>query len=149
MNIAKKDGAEGLYEFGYSEILVVCVKYGTKYGADYVNKLYHGVKTYLNLPHNFACFTEDAEGLDPAIHVIPLQNHWQGWWSKVNIFNGESYKELFGKICEQESNEMKEQKRLLNFYIDLDMIITGPMDDLFLNFKGKFATLTTNDIFCE
>lgn len=23
---------------------VVCVKYGTKYGADYVNKLYYGVK---------------------------------------------------------------------------------------------------------
>lgn len=29
------------------------------------------------------------------------------------------------------------------------MIVTGPIDDLFLNFQGRFATLTTNDIFCE
>ena len=38
---------------------VVCVKYGTKYGADYVNKLYYGVKKHLSLPHTFTCFTED------------------------------------------------------------------------------------------
>ena len=35
------------------------------------------------------------------------------------------------------------------FYIDLDMIITGNLDNLIKNFKGKFATMTTNDIFCE
>ena len=55
-----------------ASILVVCVKYGTKYGADYVNKLYFGVKTNLSLPHKFACFTEDGEGLDKNISVIPL-----------------------------------------------------------------------------
>ena len=52
------------YEFGYSEILVVCVKYGTKYGADYVNKLFRGVKNNLNLPHKFICFTDDPNELD-------------------------------------------------------------------------------------
>lgn len=41
------------------------------------------------------------------------------------------------------------KERLLVFYIDLDMIITGSIDDLVLNYNGKFATLTTNDIFCE
>lgn len=46
---------------------VVCVKYGTKYGADYVNKLYYGVKTHLSLPHTFHCFTESAEGLDSNV----------------------------------------------------------------------------------
>lgn len=95
-----------LYEFGYTDILVVCVKYGTKYGADYVNKLYYGVKSNLNLPHSFACFTEDSEGLDPSIKVIALQNHWQGWWSKVNIFNGESYREVFESLTSQ--SELKD-----------------------------------------
>jgi len=53
---------------------VVCVKYGTKYGADYVNKLYWGFKKHLTLPHTFSCFTEDSEGLDPEIKVIALKN---------------------------------------------------------------------------
>ena len=34
-------------------------------------------------------------------------------------------------------------------YIDLDMIICGCIDDLILNYQGKFSTLSTNDIFCE
>jgi hypothetical protein len=45
-------------------IEVVCVKYGTKYGADYVNKLYEGIEKNLTLPHRFSCFTEDSTGLD-------------------------------------------------------------------------------------
>ena len=55
------------FEFGYTKIKVVCVKYGTKYGPEYVNKLYNGVKRNLSLPHEFACFTEDGEGLDQNI----------------------------------------------------------------------------------
>ena len=73
------------------DINVVCVKYGTKYGADYVNKLYHGVRKNLSLKHTFSCFTENAEGLDPNVKVLPLQNHWKAWWSKVNIFDGAAY----------------------------------------------------------
>jgi len=55
---------------------VVCVKFGTKYGADYVNKLYFGVKKHLSVAHTFTCFTEDPTGLDPAILVLPLRHAW-------------------------------------------------------------------------
>jgi hypothetical protein len=34
------------------------------------------------------------------------------------------------------------------FYIDLDMIITGNLDDLFA-YDGEFATLRTGDLACE
>ena len=34
------------------------------------------------------------------------------------------------------------------FYIDLDMIITGNIDEL-CSYKGPFAVMSTNDIFCE
>ena len=84
------------------------------------------------MPHSFACFTENPQDLDPAIKVIPLENEWSGWWSKVNIFNGESYRDIFENVCK--GDELADQKRLLVFYIDLDMILTGPIDDLFLNF---------------
>ena len=39
--------------------------------------------------------------------------------------------------------------KLLIMYIDLDMIITGNIDELIYNYRGRFSTLTTNDIFCE
>ena len=123
------------YEEGKTKVKVVCVKYGTKYGADYVNKLYYGVKKNLSIEHSFHCFTENEEGLDKNIGIIPLNNHWQAWWSKVNIFDGKSY-------ADTETNQ-------IILYIDLDMIISGNLDSLILNFDGHFSTLTTNDIFCE
>jgi hypothetical protein len=52
------------------------VKYGIKYGADYVNKLYNGVKRNLSLQYTFSCFTENPEGLDPAIIVKPFKQEW-------------------------------------------------------------------------
>ena len=33
-----------------STVCFVCVKYGTKYGADYVNKLYKGVRRFTTIP---------------------------------------------------------------------------------------------------
>ena len=70
---------------------VVCVKYGTKYGPEYVNRLYQGVKDNLTLPFRFICFTENREGLDQNIVIMELKNKWQGWWSKVHIFNPDYY----------------------------------------------------------
>ena len=75
--------------------------------------------------------------------MIDLKNinaEWSGWWSKVNIFSGENYRML---ISNTKSN------KLLIMYIDLDMIITGNIDELISKYRGRFSTLTTNDIFCE
>ena len=121
-----------------TEIQVVCVKYGTKYGADYVNNLYRGVKRNLSLQHSFSCFTENPEGLDQNVNVIHLDNDkWKGWWSKVNIFDGSNY------------GSGKDEINKIILYIDLDMIISGNIDNLILNYQGKFTTMSTNDIFCE
>lgn len=116
---------------------VVCVKYGTKYGADYVNKLYFGVKRHLSTPHTFTCFTEDASGLDPNVLVQPLRHSWQTWWSKVHIFESEVYRSSSSPWV---------------LYIDLDMIITGSLDELVAKIGTSvksFATLSTDEIFCE
>lgn len=58
------------------QLEVVCVKYGTKYGADYVNKLFNGIRKNLKLKHVFTCFTDNSEGLDHRIKVKPLKNKW-------------------------------------------------------------------------
>jgi hypothetical protein len=114
-------------------LCVVCVKYGTKYGADYVNKLYRGVTRFTTVPFEFMCFTEDSDGLDPAITAKPLKQKWQTWWSKVHIFDAENYPSPNARV----------------FYIDLDMIISGSLDELLQMPIQRFATLSTDDIFCE
>ena len=42
---------------------VICIKWGTKFGPEYVNRLYKMVQKNLSLPHRFVCFTDSAEGL--------------------------------------------------------------------------------------
>ena len=114
----------------YKTLLVVCVKYGTKYGPDYVNKLYHGVQKNLTIPHNFICYTEDPSGLDKEINVAPLNKGFDGWWNKASIFNGSF----------QDGTKV--------IYIDLDMIIVGNIDYL-AESPYAFATMSTKDLHCE
>ncbi len=68
------------------EVIVVCVKWGTKYRASYVNILRNMVRRNLSVPHEFVCFTEDGSGLDRDITVRPLPDPLEGWWNKVSLF---------------------------------------------------------------
>mgnify|MGYP000539581447 CR=1 FL=1 len=51
---------------------VICMKWGSKYDALYVNRLYSMVQRNLTLPHRFICFTEHPEGLAEGIEAKPL-----------------------------------------------------------------------------
>ena len=51
---------------------VICIKWGTKYGPDYVNKLQSMVQRHLHRPFRFVCMTDDTTGIDPAIEVKPI-----------------------------------------------------------------------------
>lgn len=109
---------------------VVCVKWGKKYGPDYVNKLYRGVLKFLTeVPFDFTCFTENPEGLEEGILVIPLAENWTGWWGKATLFS-----------------EIGIEGRML--YIDLDTVITGSLNDL-ARYSGNFAVMGTADLECE
>lgn len=50
---------------GEKKISVLCVKWGTRYPASYVNKLYAGIKRNTSWEFDFYCFTEDPSGLYP------------------------------------------------------------------------------------
>ena len=41
---------------------VVCLKHGSKYSSEYVNKLYNMCKRHLTVPYEFVCFTDDLRG---------------------------------------------------------------------------------------
>jgi hypothetical protein len=95
---------------------VVCLKWGTKYGPEYVNRLYSGVIKNSNLDINFYCFTDDARGIDPQIKTVrlPYANKIESWWNKLWLF----------------SNELPIERGEQIFYIDLDTLIVGNIDNL-------------------
>ncbi len=66
---------------------VACVKWGTKFGPEYVNKLFRGIKRNTTKPFKFYCFTEDSNGLLPEINIIKLKEDWKGWWGKATLFS--------------------------------------------------------------
>lgn len=98
---------------------VICLKHGTKYSAEYVNKLYNMTKRHLSVPHRFVCFTDDARELDPNIEIraIPESSPLSGWWWKPYIFKKDHFPE--GDI---------------NLFFDLDMVIVGNIDK-FIDYK--------------
>ena len=97
-------------------INVVCLKWGTKYGSEYVNRLYAGVKRNSTVKFKFWCFTDDKKGIFPEITTVPLKhaNKLDSWWNKLNLF----------------SNEIPIPKGEWIFYIDLDTLIVDNIDSL-------------------
>ena len=116
-------------------LTVVCVKWGSLYGAEYVNKLYHMSQRALGGGGvgTFVCFTEDASGLDEGIDARALptkRDEWRGWWYKAHVFSRDAG--LVGRCL----------------YIDLDTVIVGDMSAL-RAYIGPFATLSTRGFDAE
>jgi hypothetical protein len=99
---------------------IICMKWGTKYSADYVNKLRRMVARHLSLPHRFICFTDDASGFDSGIEVFPLPSMPvdirgpERGWNKVLTFSETLY-DIRGTCL----------------FLDLDLLIVGSLDDFF------------------
>ncbi len=82
---------------------VLCIKWGSKYGAEYVNKLYSMVNRHLKRPFRFICLTDNTAGIDAHIetHDIPQVgfadfDQRQPWtllhgWLKVTSFANPLY----------------------------------------------------------
>lgn len=104
---------------------VICLKHGTKYGPDYVNKLYNMVVRHLTLPYNFYCFTENPQNIDSRIKIKPLpKGHLSGWWWKPYIFKQGHF----------DNND-------INLFFDLDMVIVGNIDKLITFMPNEFVGL--------
>lgn len=116
---------------------VACIKWGTAFGPDYVNRLYSGVRRNLARPVRFLCMTEDARGLHPGIEVLDLPQEpfraemdaalakadRKGAMRKVSLFRPGLIAGLAGPV--------------LGF--DLDVVITGGLDEILDFAPGKVA----------
>lgn len=101
---------------------IVCLKWGTLYGPEYVNILFDMVRRNLKegYPGKFICYTDDATGLDAGIEARPMPTELEGWWGKLWLFS-----------------QHTEGKTL---FLDLDTVIVGALDAL-VEHDAKFTIL--------
>jgi hypothetical protein len=103
----------------------VCLKYGDKYSAEYVNRLYRMVKRHTTGDVGFYCMTENAKGLDPEIKIVPLPSsvQLQGWWYKPYVFSKDF--PVTGKLL----------------FLDLDIVIIDNIDCFWTTSPGRFCII--------
>lgn len=112
------------YKQSTNKNYVVCLKYGDKYSAEYVNRLYNMVKRNLTITYEFVCFTENSKGIDPHIRIEPLPGlPVTGWWFKPMFFNPKLG--LRGTLL----------------FLDLDIVIFRNIDSLFTYKPEKFCII--------
>ena len=113
----------------------LCIKWGTKYGVDYVNRLYRGVSKYMKGDFRFVCLTEISDGIDDGVEVYPLPvtSFDEGamdakvggeTWRKVGLFQP--------NLADLEGDTI---------FLDLDIVIMGDLDPLFRYNPEKFVVI--------
>jgi hypothetical protein len=107
---------------------VICMKWGRKYGPEYVNRLASMVRRHLSLPHRFVCMTDDSSGLDTGVDARPLPDFDdpggpERGWRKISTFRRPLF-DLEGPTL----------------FIDLDVVIVGSLDRFFSR-PGKFLII--------
>ena len=117
-------------------INVVCIKWGDKYPAYYVNRLHGGVKRFMRRPFRFICFTEKSEGIDPAVEVQPLPVE-PFEEQLVRFTTTGTRRGAWRKVCLYQPGLAGMRGPVLG--LDVDVAITGPLDELVDFAPGKVA----------
>lgn len=110
---------------------VLCAKWGTKYPAYYVNRLYAGVAKWLARPFRFVCATNESEGIRSEVECVALDpnphvknRNWPNIHAKLTFFR-RGFAQLEGPTL----------------FFDVDVLITGPLDRFFSYRPGDFCII--------
>lgn len=83
---------------------IVCIKWGDKYGPEYVLRLKRACERHI--PHDdFMCMTDKPV---PGVMCVPMNTDLPHWWSKIGLFRHGYF-------------------TTPTLYLDLDVVITGPI----------------------
>lgn len=108
---------------------IICMKWGSKYGANYVNTLYAMIARHISFDFQLTCFTDDATGIDPRVQIreLPVLELPQGaperGWNKLTTLQTD-LGGLRGDVL----------------FLDLDVVIVGNIDEFF-SYPAKFAII--------
>ena len=108
------------------------MKWGSRYGHEYVNRLYNSIKKNTKRPTELYCFTDETLNIDKNIICKPLpkislpEAIADTPWRKMSLWQDPLY-DLKGDIL----------------FLDLDLVITGNLDRFF-DFKPGFYCVIEN-----
>ena len=108
-------------------IKVLCVRTGQKYSPEYVFKLKNMVEKNLKQKHEFYCITENPAQVR-GVETIPAPIQINDSWAKIGLFSPSLRRINKGDKC---------------LFLDLDVIITGSLDDLI---AGKLKEVPAKEI---
>ncbi|MBQ3748094.1 MAG: hypothetical protein II863_11885 [Kiritimatiellae bacterium] len=110
---------------------VLCLKWGTYYGPEYVNRLYAGVRRNLKRPFRFVCVTDNPAGLRHEVEAVPFPDDpgvigrpWPNIFVKLCLFKN-GFADLYGPTL----------------FLDVDVCITGSLDKFFDYRPGDFCII--------
>ena len=100
---------------------IICINWGTKYGAPYINRLYAMVERNITPPFTFTCFTDSREGIrsevlceDLPVIDYEIPETRRGIWPKSRLW-GPKLGSLSGVVL----------------FLDLDLVVTDSLDGFF------------------
>ena len=112
---------------------LICIKWGTKYGPEYVNRLRGMIERNITPPFRLVCFTDNGAGLHPDIIVRPLPRldyeaprNTRGKWPKSRLWG--DLGDITGTVL----------------FLDLDVVIVGNLDSFFSHGDDSDTILATN-----
>lgn len=99
---------------------IICMKWGERYPADYANRLWSMIERNTARPTRLVCYTDDTHGLNPAVEAHPLPPiklpppFSRLPWRKISLW-APTLPGISGDVL----------------FLDLDLVITGGLDDFF------------------
>lgn len=108
---------------------VICMKWGSKYGPEYVNRLYAMVRRHLTGEFRMVCLTDDDGGIRPEVQCFPIPaldlpaGSPERGWTKLVTFK----KDLCGLTGTA-------------LFLDVDVVIVGDLDSFF-DEPGEFLII--------
>lgn len=110
---------------------VVCMKWGRRYGPEFVDRLYSAARRNMAGDLRFICFTDDASGVRAEVECRPLPEitipERVAWtpWRKLSLWRAPLADISGGDVLA----------------LDLDLLITGPLDDFFRYRPGEYCVI--------
>ena len=111
---------------------VICLKWGTLYGPEYVNHLYNMVSRNLSLPFRFICLTEHSGGIKDEVEIFPLPEFEEPPWEYARFCSA------WRKLALFKPGLADMQGKVL--FLDLDVVIIKPIDELF-SYSNKLTII--------
>ena len=97
--------------------ILLCLKWGKRYGSDYVNRTYAMAMRNTSRPLRVVCFTDDPVGIRPEVDVKPMPP-----FDLPERMRYHPFRRMF--IFQKELADL--QGNVL--HLDLDLLITGSID---------------------